>query len=216
MSGVIIIIGLEKLAKTFGLSVNQIAQELGIGRQTVYDWFKGKRKIPKERIKQLSKIPQFTHVNKGLFQKEIDEADGLEIQTAYFQHLSAKHSEELVDDEGITFTLDPYYQDRIAIEVLKERAAEMKRTKELLQDDSYMEELNSFTNEHYLLGLAALNDTFQENDATKIKLATDFLRMLNFNHMTNELHIDMKELLHKHDTLAREDGWMKFIVDNEK
>ncbi|WP_404323940.1 helix-turn-helix domain-containing protein [Cytobacillus firmus] len=210
----ITIIGLEKLAKTFGLSVNQIAQELGIGRQTVYDWLKGKRKIPKERIEQLSKIPEFSHVNKDLFQKEIVEADELEIELAYFQHLSAKHSEELVDEEGIPFTLDPYYQDRVAIEALKERAEEIRRTKELLQDDSYLEELNSFANEHYSLALAALNGTFQQKNADKIKVVTDLFRFINTNDMTNKLNKDLKELLQKHDKFSNED-WKKFITDTD-
>lgn len=209
------IIGLEKLAKTFGLSINQIAQELGIGRQTVYDWLKGKRKIPKERIKQLSKIPELSHVNKDLFQKEINEADELEIELAYFQHLSAKHSEELVDDEGIQFTLDPYYQDRVALEALKGRAEEIKRTKELLQDDSYLEELNSFANEHYSIALATLNGTFQQKNVDKIEAVTEFLRFINTNDMTNDLNKDLKELLQKHDMFNGEDDWMKIILDTD-
>lgn len=209
------IIGLEKLAKTFGLSVNQIAQELGIGRQTVYDWLKGKRKIPKERIEQLSKIPEFSHVNKDLFQKEIDEADELEIELAYFQYLSAKHSEELVDEEGIPFTLDPYYQDRVAIEILKEREKELKITKSFLQDDSYMEELNSFTNERYLLALATLNGTFQQKNVEKIEVLTELLRFINMNDITNELNKDLKELLQKHDMFSGEDDWMKLILNTD-
>ncbi|WP_197246392.1 helix-turn-helix domain-containing protein [Cytobacillus firmus] len=209
------IIGLEKLAKTFGLSVNQIAQDLGIGRQTVYDWLKGKRKIPKERIEQLSKIPEFSNVNKDLFQKEIDEADELEIELAYFQHLSAKHSEELVDEEGIPFTLDPYYQDRVALEKLKGRAEEIKRTKELLRDDSFLEKLNSFANEHYSVALAALNGTFQQKNVDKIEAVTDLLRIVNMNDMTDELSKDLKALLHKHDMLSSEDDWMEFILDTD-
>ncbi|TDL30705.1 helix-turn-helix domain-containing protein [Jeotgalibacillus sp. S-D1] len=211
----ITIIGLEKLAKTFGLSVNQIAKELGIGRQTIYDWLKGKRKIPKERIEQLSKLSEFSHVNKDLFQKEIDEVDELEIERAYFQELSAKHTEEPLDDEGNPFTLDPYYQHREAIEVLMDRERELKITKSLLQDDSYLEELNSSSNELYLLGLGTLNGTFQQKNVKKVEAVTELLKFINMNDMTNELNKDLKELLQKHDMFSGEDDWIKIILDTE-
>ncbi|WP_307802546.1 MULTISPECIES: helix-turn-helix domain-containing protein [Bacillus] len=199
--------GLEKLAKTFGLSVNQIAKELGIGRQTVYDWLKEKRRIPKDRLDQLSKIPEFSHVNMDLFQKEIDRADELEIELAYFQHLSAKHSEEIVDEDGIPFILDPYYQDRVALEAvkqkegeLKQKEEELKRTRLLLQDDTNL--FNAFhrsTDEIYLLALSALNGTFQQDSADKIKAVTNLLVLINMNNMTNELNKELEELIKKHD-----------------
>lgn len=213
--GVIDIIGLEKVINVFNFNANQIAKKIGVSRQTVYEWIKGKRKIPKDRLEQLSEIPEFKNLNKDLFQKEIDKVDELEIERAYFQHLSAKHTEELVDEEGIPFALDPYHQDRLAIELLMERERELKITKSLLQDDSYLEELNSFSNERYLIALATLNGTFQQKNVEKIEAVTELLRFINMNDMTNELNKDLKELLQKHDMFSGEDDWMKIILDTD-
>ncbi|PEC39829.1 hypothetical protein COF54_24630 [Bacillus toyonensis] len=201
------IIGLEKILKIYSFNANQIAKEIGVSRQTVYDWLKGKRKIPKERIDQLIKIPEFSHIDKNLFQKEIYKADELEIELAFFKHLSAKHSEEMVDEEGIPFTLDPYYQDIIALETMKQREGELKqkegeleRTRLLLQSDTdSWNEFNRPMDEIYSLALGALNGTFQQNSADKIKAITNLLVLINMNEMTNELNKDLKELIKKHD-----------------
>ncbi|MDM5226080.1 hypothetical protein QUF73_07635 [Cytobacillus sp. NJ13] len=203
----IIIIGLEKIIKTFNLNATQIAKELGISKYNVYDWLKDRRKIPKDRLEQLSKIPEFSHVDKNLFQKEIDKADELEIELAYFKHLSAKHSEEMVDEEGIPFTFDPHYQDRVALETemqkegeLKQKEEELKRAKLLLQDGTNL--FNAFnrpTDEVYLLAFSALNGTFQQDSADKIKAVTNLLVLINMNNMTNELNKELEELIKKHD-----------------
>ncbi|TVX83304.1 helix-turn-helix domain-containing protein [Peribacillus simplex] len=201
----ITIIGLERLIKTFGFSINQIAQELGIGKQTVYDWLKGKRKIPKERIEQLSKIPEFDHIDKKLFQKEIDEATELEITLAHLNYLSARDSEEIVDEDGNVFILDPHAQSRRAMEMhmLDESEEELKRTRALLHNDTdYLSGLNHSIGESYSLALAALNGIFQQNDASKIKAVTDLLVLINMNDMTDELDKGLKELLKKHDILG--------------
>ncbi|MBU8689502.1 helix-turn-helix domain-containing protein [Priestia megaterium] len=201
----ITIIGLERLIKTFGFSINQIAQELGIGKQTVYDWLKGKRKIPKERIEQLSKIPEFNHINKNLFQKEIDENTELEITLAHLNYLSARDSEEIVDEDGNIFILDPHAQSRRAMELHTpdESEDELKRTRALLHNDTdYLIGLNHSIDEIYSLALAALNGTFQQNDSSKIKAVTDLLILINMNKMTDELDKDVKELLKKHDILG--------------
>lgn len=201
------IIGLEKVINVFNFNANQIAKEIGVSRQTVYEWIKGKRKIPKDRLEQLSKIPEFSHIDKNLLQKEIDKADELEIELAYFKHLSAKHSEELVDEDGIPFILDPYYQDRIALEAVKQKGGEMKqkeeelkRTSLLLQDDTNL--FNAFnrpSDEIYLLALSALNGTFQQDSADKIKAVTNLLVLINMNIMTSELNQELEELINKHD-----------------
>ena len=160
-------------------------------------------------------MPETSHVNRDLFQKEIDEADELEIELAYFQHLSAKRSEELVDEEGIPFTLDPYYQNRVALEALKERAGEIQQTKELLHTSDYLDGLTYSIDETYSLALAALNGTFKQNDATKIEVVTDLLRFIYTNNMTNGLNKDLKELIQNHDIFSCKDEWMKIILDRD-
>jgi hypothetical protein len=57
--------------------------------------------------------------------------------------------EELVDEEGIPFTLDPFHQDRVALETLKDRAEEIKGTKELLHSNDYLDGLTYSIDETY-------------------------------------------------------------------
>ena len=80
---------------------------------------------------------------------------------------------------------------------------ELKRTRALLNNDTdYLSGLNHSIGESYSLALAALNGTFQQNDASKIKSITDLLVLINMNDMTVELDKDVRELLKKHDILS--------------
>lgn len=70
----------------------------------------------------------------------------------------------------------------------------------MLQDGTNL--FNAFnrpTDEVYLLAFSALNGTFQQDSADKIKAVTNLLVLINMNNMTNELNKELEELIKKHD-----------------
>lgn len=193
----IIIIGLEKVIKVFNFNANQIAKELGISRYTVYDWLKGRRKIPQERIDQLAKIPEFRYLNKELFQKVIDDVDDIEIEIARSKYLSDRDSTEVEDEfYGIPIPVDPYAEDRQMLIELKDIVQEIERAKSLVFNKDYLESLHSPVGERYLGALAILNDIFEQNDVKKINIAVEFLSLIK-NGLTDEVVKDLRMILQK-------------------
>ncbi|MBX0354998.1 helix-turn-helix domain-containing protein [Bacillus toyonensis] len=194
---VIIIIGLERIIKVFNFNANQIAKELSISRYTVYDWLKGRRKIPQERIDQLAEIPEFRYVNKELFQKVVDDIDEIEIEISRSKYLSDRDSTEVEDDfYGIPVPVDPYAEDRQILIELKDIVQEIERAKSLVFNKDYLEGLRSPVGERYLGALTILNDIFKQNDVNKINIAVEFLSVIK-NELTDEVVKDLRKILQK-------------------
>lgn len=208
--GVINIIGLEKIIKVFNFNANQIAKELGISRYTVYDWLKGRRKIPQERIEQLAEIPEFRYVNKELFQKLVDDVDEIEIEIARSKYLSDRDSTEVEDEfYGVPVPIDPYAEDRQILMELKDMMQEIERAKSLVFNRDYLESSYSSVGERYLGALAILNDIFEQNDAKKISIAVEFLSLIiDKKGLTDEMVKDIREILQKqYNDDKGEIGW---------
>lgn len=203
--GVIIIIGLEKVINIFNFNANQIAKEIGVSRQTVYDWLKEKRKIPKERIEQLSKIPEFRYINKGILQKFIDEVDEIDIEIARSKYLSDRDSKEIEDEfYGVPVIHDPYAEDRLMLFKLRERVQEIERANSLIFNENYQGDLNFTNSEKYLSALTNLNNIFEQNDSKKINIIVDLFSLLNCG-LTNEAVKDLREIL-QDQNIKEKDG----------
>lgn len=71
--------GFEFILNTFESNPNQLSEELGIRRQSVYEWIK-KKKVPNSRLKQLSEM---FLVPEEYFNKELTQSEMLEIETKY-------------------------------------------------------------------------------------------------------------------------------------
>jgi len=209
---VVTIIGLEEILKVFNFNANQIAKEIGVSRQTVYDWLKGKRKIPKERIDQLAEIPNFKYVNKELFQKVLDDVDEIEIEIARSKYLSDRDSTEVEDEfYGIPVPIDPYAEDRQMLMELKDIVKEIERAKTLVFNGDYLEGAYTSIGERYLGALATLNNIFEQDDAKKIDIAIEFLSLvIAKNELTDEMVKDAKKILQKQYT----DGKTKVDENN--
>lgn len=70
-------IGLEYICNLYNIQYKEIAEMLGISKQTINSWVTGRRKIPKKYLPNLSNkfdIPE------EYFQKEINDVDKLVIQ----------------------------------------------------------------------------------------------------------------------------------------
>lgn len=70
-------IGLEFIAKEFGITLTEVGKELGVTRKSVSNWTKGWQSIPK---KHLSKLQEYFGVDMNYFQKELTDLDKIEIQ----------------------------------------------------------------------------------------------------------------------------------------
>jgi len=194
---VIIIIGLERVIKVFNFNANQIAKELGISRYTVYDWLKGRRKIPQERIDQLAEIPEFRYLNKELFQKVIDDVDDVEIEIARSKYMSDRDSIEVEDEFfGVPVPIDPYAEDRQMLIELKDMVQEIERAKSLVFNKDYLEGLHSPIGEIYLGALTIQNDIFEQNDVKEINITMEFLSLIK-NGLTDEVIKDLSKILKK-------------------
>jgi transcriptional regulator with XRE-family HTH domain len=87
-------IGLEYIAKTFHMSFSDIANILSITRKSVSNWVNGWQPIPKKHLKTLS---AYFGINEEYFQKELNEAEKLEIQLAKIkQEIQDKDDQEQV------------------------------------------------------------------------------------------------------------------------
>ncbi|MDO5040134.1 helix-turn-helix domain-containing protein [Clostridium sp.] len=71
------IIGLEYILTLYDIQHIELAEYLGIKKQNINLWIKGKQKIPKKYIPILE---EYFGINKEYFNKNIDEIDKLEIQ----------------------------------------------------------------------------------------------------------------------------------------
>lgn len=74
---VISIIGLEYILALYDMQHIDLAERLGIKKQNINMWIKGKQKIPK---KYLPVLEELFGINVDYFNKNIDEVDRLEIQ----------------------------------------------------------------------------------------------------------------------------------------
>lgn len=80
--------GLGFVARTFKMSLTDISKELGVTSQTVNDWVKGKRKIPKKRLEQLELVFDLPEEYLVKSEKDLNEVERLEIQMKYLKSIN--------------------------------------------------------------------------------------------------------------------------------
>jgi transcriptional regulator with XRE-family HTH domain len=197
-------IGLKKVLEIFNKNPNQIANHLGVSRQTVYDWLKGKRKIPKRRITQLTQIPEFKFIKEEIFQKEIDNLEEHDIQIAYINYLSESETVEIdVNGDGIPVKYDPYTTERNLFIELKDNKMQLNSVSRFLNDQEFVDELNSEYGVIYSDLLISINRLFEEKQYEQIAIVSSFIKQLlqigYINKHNNEFVNDIKEVLNKHN-----------------
>ncbi|WKB36033.1 YdaS family helix-turn-helix protein [Terrilactibacillus sp. S3-3] len=70
-------IGLEYILGLYNMQQLELAEQLGIKKQNINLWIKGKQNIPKKYLPTLEKL---FHVDRSYFSKELSEIEKLEIQ----------------------------------------------------------------------------------------------------------------------------------------
>ncbi|WP_020062089.1 helix-turn-helix domain-containing protein [Bacillus sp. 123MFChir2] len=133
-------IGLEYIAKEFHLEYKEIAESIGISKQTIQDWLKQRRKIPKKRLEQLSSI---FNLPESYFQKELDHIEKAEITMTYLKSVSEDIKIPEYNEEGeiIGYYLKGTYEEEIRflsddIEGEKKRNRIRKGMESLIQEET--------------------------------------------------------------------------------
>lgn len=104
-------IGLEFICRAYEMEYKEVANKLNIKPQTINSWLRGKREIPKERLKQLSQL--FGIEEERYFQKVLTRAEQLEINLIYFRNNYVIYETETtqIDEEGKEHTVTETYSE---------------------------------------------------------------------------------------------------------
>lgn len=117
-------IGLEEILKIHNCSVAELANELGIARSNIYNWFKSKRKIPSEILDFLSdkyKLPKDYFVRE-LLDYEKDEIE-IELIKKQISENSFEYQDTIINDEGEEEEVTMEYIDQSLVD-LQQRYSE--------------------------------------------------------------------------------------------
>jgi predicted transcriptional regulator len=170
-------IGLQKILEVFNINPSKISNQLGVSRQTVHDWLKGKRKIPKNRIIQLTQLPEFKYIETETFQKDINKADEHDIQIAYITYLSEKENVE-INVDSVSVNYDPYRIEKTHFGRLRENKKLLNTVEDLLHNEEFIDELKEDSGVIYSSLLGNINQLFEEKRYEQIKAIILFFEQL--------------------------------------
>ncbi|WP_186807071.1 helix-turn-helix domain-containing protein [Priestia megaterium] len=155
-------IGLEHIVKEFRQEYKEVAESIGVSSQTIQDWLKQRRKIPKKRLEQLSNL---FNLPEKYFQKELNFMEKEEIALHYLENFSEEVEIPVLNNKG---EVVDYYKKNTRedeIRYLKENIENRKR-----KNVFYM-------NLETLLGI----DTFNSNDQNNSPLLSDTSKVETLN-----------------------------------
>ena len=168
-------IGLDYIAKEFHMSLTDIANILGVTRKSISNWTKGWQSIPK---KHLGKLSLYFDIPEHYFQKELDDAEKLEIQLIKIKRA------KLTDDTSLIIKLNEEIEIEKLFHFLKDQAQESEEHYEILQGikDAFKRNNPSY-NRAVLVFISLLkNSSVWEGDSfygiKEIKLAEDLHQVL--------------------------------------
>ncbi|MCU6709424.1 helix-turn-helix domain-containing protein [Paenibacillus sp. J5C_2022] len=171
-------IGLEFITQVYGKNFSEVASELNISRQTMNDWIKGRKNIPKKRLEQLKK--QFPNIPTEYFQKSLTKSEQIKIQEIFFTETDEYEVIEYqdIDDDGNEYTrtqtVSQYEGLIYHLRNEHEKQALLERCKRLLDDEGE----NAYFSEKMIEKYMSI---LESNNGKKIEL----LRMV-FHFLTDE------------------------------
>lgn len=129
------LIGLEYILGLYNMQQLELAEQLGIKKQNINLWIKGKQNIPKKYLPTLEKL---FHVDRSYFSKELSEIEKLEIQKEKLKNelkpIIKSHEQVLRKGGGGLEDVPVYDKEEInAIERSIEKARLIQRFKETLE-----------------------------------------------------------------------------------
>lgn len=138
-------IGLEYVLGIYNMQHIELAEKLGIKKQNINMWVKGKQKIPKKYLPVLEEIFK---LSQDYFQKELNEIEKLEIQKEKLKKelgpVIQKHDQQFLIGESEDFVDVPIYdkEELNHIEKTIEKAkviSKFKAAMDVIDDNPYLD-----------------------------------------------------------------------------
>jgi len=139
------LIGLEYILSLYNMQHIELAEKLGIKKQNINLWIKGKQKIPK---KYLPVLEEFFGIKQEYFTKELNEIEKLEIQKEKLKKelnpVIKKHEQQFLIGEVNDLVEIPVYdkEEINAMERTIEKAkliSKFKKAMDIVDDNPYMD-----------------------------------------------------------------------------
>lgn len=138
-------IGLEYILGLYNIQHIELAKELGIKKQNINLWIKGKQNIPK---KYLPKLEEMFGIDKEYFSKEINDIEKLEIQKEKLKKelnpVIEKYDKQFMVRESNDIYKVPVYDkkemNKIARDIEKAKlVSKFKEALDIVDDNPYMD-----------------------------------------------------------------------------
>ncbi len=158
--------GLEYIAFLYNVSFTEIANRVGVSKQTVNSWVKGRRPIADKHLPKLSEM--FDNIPKEYFEKELSEIDKLKIQ-------------RIKQENNIQQVLQVYTDSRTGEEIGEEMVDDPKQV-EYMEHLEYEIRLKEYENKfHKYLNKSTANDIQEQlyESEDKLNIFNKLLTILN-------------------------------------
>lgn len=125
-------IGLEYIVNLYNTQFKDIAETLGVSKQVVNGWIKGRYKISK---KHLPKLSQIFNIPENYFQKELTELEKLEIQKLKLSNevINYEYVDTITNEKGEETKITKVIREGVDISSLKYIDLQKKIT--IVEDD---------------------------------------------------------------------------------
>ena len=193
--------GFKYICTIFNVRYKDIAEELGITKQTVNSWTSGRRPIPRKYISVLS---EKFDIPKGYFQKEINHLDRLYIQ-------KRKLSNEIKNIEVDDTIPDPDSNEKVQITTF-------------LEDPFVVEEVDEMNYKMNVKVLVeninkTLNDNYSNSDI--LRFYSNITMLINNEKVSKDVMLDILRALEIHyfggsDTDKFVNNIIKALEEREK
>jgi transcriptional regulator with XRE-family HTH domain len=197
------LIGLEIVLKVFGMSSMELARKLNINRANISMWFSGKRKIPSDRIVELSAI--FKGIPSEYFQKELRKSEELEVQMIYLQQTDTSETVEVpvTDENGkIVGWGEESYSDHAGFIDFLDTRQSIEALKERIED--LVEEDKDDETARVLLDQILDTIEFGEEDQKNfLRVLFQYLNIGDYSDFTEEYE-ELKQYLKKNNLLKKQ------------
>jgi transcriptional regulator with XRE-family HTH domain len=199
----------DLILKYFGYSYTDIAKILGVSPQAVRDWAKTTKKIPKQRLVELSQL--FGIPEEYLTRRTLNKVEEYDIQIAAIKHQSEKESEEIEEtiDGGdgneylIKRNIVPYLDEIRFLKEQRQIQLLLLETESFLKDPEVGQNGRKKADNNYYL-LLKFNRVLREGNEKKNEAVVTLLDLLydsTISHFDTDLHEGFRSELIKNNII---------------
>jgi transcriptional regulator with XRE-family HTH domain len=168
------LIGLEHIVKEFQLEYKEVAKTIGVSSQTIQDWLKGRRKIPKKRLEQLSKYFGLPEI---YFQKELTYMEREEVALHYLESISGEIELPIFNDKD---EVVGYYKKGIVEDEIRYLRDNLENGK---KKNYFINELEKF------LDTDELNENPFLSNTSNIEIINKTLKIMQDDNVSNQFRV---------------------------